>query len=386
MSHGLTGNIKHSNGLLTRHKRRSELKNIERRRIKSGFPFNRKLETPEEIVKYYGEFGIVCLMCGKTLKSLGNHVNRIHGLSPDQYKIQYGLPMSRGLDCLNVENSRSSRFHKMLKDGVITRPERTPEFYKKLADLQKTAVRQPYLKIVMRRNISKTRQHIHISRKASEIVFDDSYYKNVYQLSLILDLHPFDVCKENRGFLPSKTMVRAKNRENKEFKKEYLELVEGLPFPVQAAHQVLGGRFLDKVIELVSDNYTSEEISLQLGVSLQTIANFRKKHKIPLPVRNACRRGHTYKDSSRKCYECSVINRRNKGILPRSIASHTLSEKKCANCGIDIIATRIGRSFCKPCKRKAYLESQLKYKTNNWERRKAMARETYRKRKEIKNG
>lgn len=48
--------------------------------------------------KYLNEGdGSVCRECGKVFKMLGKHVSAAHGISPRDYKIKHGLPLTLGL-------------------------------------------------------------------------------------------------------------------------------------------------------------------------------------------------------------------------------------------------------------------------------------------------
>lgn len=383
MSHGLTGNIKHSNGLLTTHRRRNEKRNIQRRKFLPGYPIKKIFETKEEIDQYMSGDRITCLLCGKSYKALGSHL-KVHGLTSDQYKIEYGLPLSVGLDNCHLTEIKSKRFKKMIADGIILNDEEKLKEYRKKAH-QRCAfsIRQPFRNKI---DADKLNKHIKKNYNHNLKMFTDDDYRKILQIARETNTHPFDICNENRGKMPSAGMLRAKNRENQELKNNFIETIDNLPFVIQAAHQQLGERFIKEVKRLTEEGYSLDQISEYLQVNKQTIVNCRTKHKI-VPIKSDyCYRGHKYKNDKRVCSECSTLNKRKKNILPREVARYVIVDKNCGSCGIIIKAKKLGRSYCKTCKNKGYMESQKKYNSENRAKRNRMAQIAYQKRKEkLKN-
>lgn len=68
-----------------------------RRTVLPGFPWAGRFSTPEEARTYASFEQIQCLICGNSYKSLGSHINRIHGLDETRYKQQFGIPYTVGL-------------------------------------------------------------------------------------------------------------------------------------------------------------------------------------------------------------------------------------------------------------------------------------------------
>jgi len=62
-----------------------------------GFPWHGKFMYASQINDYFRGDSIQCLLCGREYKTLGIHVNKMHSMTPDEYKIKYGLPLNRGL-------------------------------------------------------------------------------------------------------------------------------------------------------------------------------------------------------------------------------------------------------------------------------------------------
>lgn len=377
MRKGLTGNLNSS--LITTYKKVNEYRNIQRRKVLSGYPVKKTFESRQEIDEYMSGDRITCLLCGRSYKALGCHL-KIHGMTSDQYKIEYGLPMSVGLDNQEIVERKSKQFKKMIADGIILSDKKEVDYYRKLAQKStKFSVRQPFRKKV---DADKLNKHLKKDYDKDLKKFDDSYYINVLTISKMMDIHPFDVCDGNKGYLPSSSMLRAKNRENKDIKKLFLKTIDNLPFIVQAAHQMLGLRFIQEVRRLTFENYSIDEMVNYLQVNKQSIVNCRTKYNIKPVLSDRCHRGHKYENENRKCFKCATLNRRDKGVLPMEVARYTIVDKKCGKCGLDIKAKRMGKAYCDKCKEDAYYESQRKYAMENKERRKEMNRAAALKRKQ----
>ncbi len=63
----------------------------------SGFPMPPHKFTYDEIVAYYSQPRVQCLLCGRTFCSMAKHLTFIHNVSVQEYKNMYGLPKKRGL-------------------------------------------------------------------------------------------------------------------------------------------------------------------------------------------------------------------------------------------------------------------------------------------------
>jgi predicted transcriptional regulator len=66
---------------------------------------------------------IVCMECGKKQKTLRRHLQTAHGLTPDQYRADYGLPRDYPLTAPNYSESR----REMAKTIGLGRKKAAPE-------------------------------------------------------------------------------------------------------------------------------------------------------------------------------------------------------------------------------------------------------------------
>jgi predicted transcriptional regulator len=50
--------------------------------------------TAAEVWEYFASETITCLLCGRELKRLAWHLPSIHGVSEEDYRERYGLPLT----------------------------------------------------------------------------------------------------------------------------------------------------------------------------------------------------------------------------------------------------------------------------------------------------
>ena len=66
-------------------------------KVNDGFPRETAITSISEIEDYYSHEKITCLLCGNEYSMLNQHLNAIHEMTADEYKLQFGLYLSRGL-------------------------------------------------------------------------------------------------------------------------------------------------------------------------------------------------------------------------------------------------------------------------------------------------
>lgn len=78
--------------------KRNTMRAAGRRMTLPGYPVPAGPLTGEQIDKYLSGDTIVCLLCGKNYRRLGGpHLEKIHGVSVEEYQDRYAIPYSRGL-------------------------------------------------------------------------------------------------------------------------------------------------------------------------------------------------------------------------------------------------------------------------------------------------
>ena len=56
--------------------------------------------------KAFGKDQVVCMICGKGMKTLARHLRTAHAMAPGQYRKQFGIPRSQSLAAKNYSESR----------------------------------------------------------------------------------------------------------------------------------------------------------------------------------------------------------------------------------------------------------------------------------------
>lgn len=56
--------------------------------------------------KAFGKDKVICMICGKGMKTLTRHIKTAHDLKPGQYRKQFGIPSSQSLAAKSYSESR----------------------------------------------------------------------------------------------------------------------------------------------------------------------------------------------------------------------------------------------------------------------------------------
>ena len=56
--------------------------------------------------KAFGKDKVVCMICGKGMKTLTRHIKTAHAMTPGQYRKQFGIPRTQSLAAKNYSESR----------------------------------------------------------------------------------------------------------------------------------------------------------------------------------------------------------------------------------------------------------------------------------------
>ena len=75
-------------------KQRSQTASYEPR---PGYPKRDRFQSMQEVEAYFAHEKITCLVCGHDFKGLQQHINHVHLLSAEQYKVDFGIPFGFGL-------------------------------------------------------------------------------------------------------------------------------------------------------------------------------------------------------------------------------------------------------------------------------------------------
>jgi len=90
-----------------------------RRYVEPGFPIVTPFQSIEDVRAYLSGDKIICLLCGKEYRGIGNHIQAIHGMSVDQYKEFYNIPWTYGLLCSDSSALYSGSMKKRMAEGFV---------------------------------------------------------------------------------------------------------------------------------------------------------------------------------------------------------------------------------------------------------------------------
>jgi hypothetical protein len=243
-----------------------------RRDVKAGFPCLKPFETIAEVEEYLSGETVVCMLCGQQRKALGVHLQKIHGLSPDQYRIDYGIPYTFGLDASATAARKGSATKLRIDDYG---PDETAEMLAQLSDARSQKIK----KGVRFRSAVKTVRRQRTERALA--IWNRSPVDHDCLAAAILEQikkgePPAEILKNGRS-MRGKTWWNRYLNENPVFCNQVTEAVELLPFNVQARMQRLGKRFERELRKLFDAGLSDHQAAKTLGVTAMT-CNARTKN------------------------------------------------------------------------------------------------------------
>ena len=113
----------------------------ERRRVLHGYPKDFVFKNYDEYKEYFVGDRIICLLCGKHYRSLGNHLRVSHETTMDDYKKKYGILWGKSLICNELKGIRSDKTKERIDNGEFI--PKTLEGRRKQAELARKSKRKP---------------------------------------------------------------------------------------------------------------------------------------------------------------------------------------------------------------------------------------------------
>jgi len=99
--------------------KRAELRFKVRRKVLPGYPIETPFKNIDEVKEYLSGSSITCLLCGKTFKSLIEHIKKIHEITLDEYREKYNIPWTYALICEDLSNKLSEMLNKRVEEGYV---------------------------------------------------------------------------------------------------------------------------------------------------------------------------------------------------------------------------------------------------------------------------
>lgn len=238
---------------------RSARKRKSRRVVADGFPIREKFKSIEDVRKYLSGDRITCLICGRQLKRLGNHLMPIHGIDENKYRETYGIPWTYGL----AADATSKKYAKAVKHRL-----ETIDGYKEKLLLQAEKAR---VKIdgSQRRSCDAV---LNLNTETiSKATRQNTYDRNSYEEFLNrLKLHRTPVEVSSDDDMPSLSHWWLYRRNNPEYHKRFIDMWDALPFEVQARGQRLGVRFERELKQCFDAGMSDHLAAEKLGVTAMT--------------------------------------------------------------------------------------------------------------------
>lgn len=95
------------------------IKRIEREKVLPGFPIETPFKNLKDVKEYLSGDKIICLLCGKSYKSLNMHLIKTHKFSHSEYHIKYNIPWTYGLVCSSVSEKLSRSIKNSMQTGKL---------------------------------------------------------------------------------------------------------------------------------------------------------------------------------------------------------------------------------------------------------------------------
>lgn len=84
----------------------------------AGFPKVDQFSEIEQIHSYFSNYKLTCLECGHEFRGLQQHINHMHLMSANEYKIKFGIPLGFGL--VGCETKDALREHATEMNSKLT--------------------------------------------------------------------------------------------------------------------------------------------------------------------------------------------------------------------------------------------------------------------------
>lgn len=238
-----------------------------RRHALPGYPVEPRKFSLEEINSYLRDDRIVCLRCGKSYKSLATHINRIHGLTGDEYRDMYGLPWGRGLITPETRQNHSKSTISRIEAGWQPRG----DLHLMMQAIKKHGHRnQPFRREQNLKNIANLLPN---GSPYPEDIFDQML------LRISEGRTVKQVCQDHD--MPKRTWLQTHFKENPDDRDRLMVLLDTMPFDFQARNQMgFGPRFWSELEKFRRQGLSDHEIAKQTGLAAMTINRQRRKRGI----------------------------------------------------------------------------------------------------------
>jgi hypothetical protein len=191
--------------------------------------------------------------------TLQAHLEKIHGVSHDEYRERFGLPWSRGLVCKNLSKTHGRNMRKKLREGITIPGGGEPSWAASIGKPRRSP--QPFLVKINLERLPKAHQALKKWGKKD-------YERVLARMRKEKKIMP-EICKDKD--LPSVNRVRVYQMQNPDFQKKVIATYKALPFSEQARAHMLDERFDKEARKLHKRGFSMDEIGEKLGVRPSTV-------------------------------------------------------------------------------------------------------------------
>jgi hypothetical protein len=226
-----------------------------------GFPWKAKFTTKQEADEYFSDpDGLQCLLCGRMLHTLNNHLQMVHGTTHEEYRTRYGLPWRRGLVSPKLSKHLREKVLKRISDGSF-KP--TPDNKAAVAGIRVGRRKdQPFL--------TATKAELGRRQSRSNIRYSDKDFEEVLSVMLKRKATLRQTCMAHKKLPPTSTVLRYAESEPA-FRTKLLKTYHALPYPVQARAAMLSPQFFKELRGLRRKGLSALDIARKLKVSSKTV-------------------------------------------------------------------------------------------------------------------
>jgi len=227
---------------------------------KAPEPFQNKAD----VEHYFAGDRLMCLMCGKSYVTLPPHLKASHGLSSDDYKVQFGIPFSFGLAGSSFRERSAARMMDLQSRGVIQKAE--PGVY---LPWLRDSHRRPNVPSVRRANLDKLITLAGGKAPIAHSIFE-TFLERVSSGRMVLDV-------ARDPDMPSAAAFYRYMNSQPDFKRRYEASRDQLPIDVRVKIRTAKSEHYAAIAELRRKGQTWLQISQELGIKPSTLRNTWKR-------------------------------------------------------------------------------------------------------------
>jgi len=227
---------------------------------------NRLFKSKKDIEAYFDGDKIECLLCHRMLKAVGGrHLACAHGITVEEYKIKFGLPMGVGLVCSDTAKKQGDALKRRIDNREPSLSQINPEILKKRKVAKKSRGHPPY-------HISNMKKYAKKGRKILQAKSEERILNIDWDEFLKLMKKNGDACWNLRGKngIPSDYDIKRKLESDKDFNKKYYDLIDSFKIMF---------KFKEKIHKFSDGGFSHRAIAKKLNISKTHVTRILKDNK-----------------------------------------------------------------------------------------------------------